>query len=92
MESIKATINGLPCVYMEGIRAEQRDAPDGYPYMYHLRHDEDYFFVPVNIERPNVVVNFLGTIFTKKVFDFDDSGYLDVESFSLDGADRLVIV
>jgi hypothetical protein len=80
---INARINNVDCklFYDERIPAEK--APSGYPHMYHLRHDENNWCLPISIEK-FVFANFFGTIFTKTPFEFDKDGYIDVEQFEME--------
>ena len=52
--------------------------------MYQLRHDEENWGLPVNIEKC-VWVNFFGTIFTEKPFEIGKTGYIEVAQFEMDG-------
>ena len=80
---LNARINNMDCILYYDIRVSPEKAPLGYPYMYHVRHDEDDWTQPVSLERA-VFVNFFGTVFMKQPVEFDDSGYIDIESFSME--------
>lgn len=80
---LNARINNIDCVVYYDERISPEKAPSGYPHMYHIRHDEDDWTRPVTLER-SVVVNFFGTVFMEKQIEFDDSGYVDIESFSME--------
>lgn len=86
---IKARINGLDCIVYYDERVPAEKAPPGYPYMYHIRHDEDDWTQPVNLER-FVLVNFFGTVFMKVLIEIDDSGYVEIDSFTWDA--RMVVI
>ena len=58
-------------------------APAGYPYMYHLRHDEDDGMEPISIEH-FVLVNFFGTIFLRKPVEFGKERYVEVKKIKYD--------
>ena len=79
---IRASVNKVECRLFYDERVSSEEAPEGYPYMYHLRHDEDNWINPVNIE-PFVAVNFFGTVFMKEPVSFDGSGYIEIESFEM---------
>jgi hypothetical protein len=76
-------INNIPCILFYDERIPQSKAPAGYAYSYHLRHTEDDWTMPVNIEK-FVYVNFFGTIFTKEPFDFGSEIYIEVEQFKME--------
>ena len=81
---VKARINGIDCFlyYDERIPAEK--APPGHPYMYHIRHDEDDWTVPITLERL-VVVNFFGTVFMKEPIQIGVDGYVEIDDFKMGG-------
>ncbi len=81
---VRARVNGIDCILYYDERIPQEEAPPGYPHMYHLRHDEDDWSQPVNLEK-FVLVNFFGTVFMKDPVEIDDSGYVEVESFWMEG-------
>ncbi|MEK7079278.1 MAG: LPD28 domain-containing protein [Patescibacteria group bacterium] len=81
---IKACINGINCILFYDERIAPEKAPQGYPYMYHIRHDENNWTRPVNLER-FVVVNFFGTVFMKEPIEIDASDYLEINSFEMEG-------
>ena len=62
------------------LRIPADKAPTGYPYMYHIRHDEDNWIKPVELER-FVLVNFFGTVFMKEPVEIDESGYVEIKRF-----------
>ncbi len=78
----KARINNINCIFYYEERIPLEKAPIGYPYMYHLRHDEDNWIQPISIEQ-FVLVNFFGTIFTEKPIDFRTNTYIEIEQFEL---------
>jgi len=80
---INACINGIECKLFYDERISVNKAPAGYPYMYHLRHDEENWNRPISIEN-FVFVNFFGTIFTNKPLNIDRNDYIDVNSFEMD--------
>lgn len=80
---MKASINDIECIVYYEERVPSEQAPLGYPYMYHLRHDEDDWSQPINLEKV-VFVNFFGTVFMKEPIEIDDSGYVEIESFSME--------
>jgi hypothetical protein len=77
---LKARINGLHCILFYEERIPLEKAPLGYPFMYHIRHDEDDWTCPISIEK-FVVVNFFGTIFMGKPLDFGSDNYIEIEQF-----------
>ena len=77
-------INGISCILCYGERIPQEKAHIGYPYSYHIRHDEDDWTCPISIER-FVVVNFFGTVFMKKPLEFGADDYIEIEQFELEG-------
>ena len=77
---IKSYINGIESILFYEERVSIETAPMGYPYMYHLRHDDNNWIQPVTIES-FVVVNFFGTVFMKESVEIGDDGYVEVESF-----------
>jgi Large polyvalent protein associated domain 28 len=81
---MKAWVNGIECqfFYDEAIPPEQ--APEGFPYIFYLRHDENNWIKPVSIE-PYVFVNFFGTVFMKNKLEFDKNRYIDVKRFKFEG-------
>lgn len=80
---IKAYINGKEGLFFYDERIPLENAPHGYPYMYHLRHDEDDWTKPIHIERL-VIVNFFGTVFLKEKLHFNRCGYFEIEKIELD--------
>ena len=68
--------------YVEAIPPEQ--APEGFPYIYYLRHDENNWTKPISIE-PYVFANFFGTVFMKNKLEFDKNRYIDVKRFKFEG-------
>lgn len=80
---IKARINGIDCIVFYDERLSHEEAPAEYPYMYHIRHDEDNWTHPISLER-FVAVNFLGTAFMKKPLEIDKNGYIEIEQFKLE--------
>lgn len=80
---INACVNGIQCKFYYEERFSSEHAPIGYPYMYHLRHDEDDWTNPVMLER-FVGVNFFGTVFMKEPIEFGERGYLDIERFNIE--------
>ena len=77
---INARINGIDCKVFYEERLFPEEAPSGYPYMYHIRHDEDNWTHPISLEK-FVAVNFFGTVFIKKPLEIDKDGYLEIEEF-----------
>ena len=80
---VKARINGKTCLLFYDERIPLGEAPLNYPYMYHLRHDEDDWTCPINIEK-NVLVNFFGTIFAREPVELGEDDYLEIEQFEID--------
>ena len=80
---MNAQINGLSCILYYDERIPAEEAPLGYPHMYHIRHNENNWTRPVNLER-SVFVNFFGTVFMKEPIEFDGSGYVEIDSFSME--------
>ncbi len=80
---IKARVNGIDCLLFYDERVPAAKAPPEHPYMYHLRHDEDDWTVPVTLER-QVFVNFFGTVFMKEPVALGADGYVEIESFSME--------
>ncbi len=80
---ISANVNGYECLFAYDERVKPADYPAEYRFKYDIRHDEDNWTLPVTIE-PFVLVNFLGSIFTKMpVFDSKDP--IEVYSFEMAG-------
>ena len=79
----RAHINGIDCIFYYEERIPPENAPFGYPYMYHVRHDEDDWTCPISIEQ-FVFVNFFGTIFTSKPVKLGSDGYTEIEQFELE--------
>lgn len=77
---VKALINGADCLLFHDERIPAEKAPPGYPYMYHIRHGEDDWTVPVALEQL-VAVNFFGTVFMKEPIRICADGYVEIESF-----------
>lgn len=77
---LNARINGIACMLCYDERIPQERAPFGYPYIYHLRHDEDDWTIPISVER-FVAVNFFGTIFMKEPLEFGVDDYIEVKQF-----------
>ena len=75
-------VNGVLCIFCYDERLSQDNAPPNFPYMYHLRHDEDDWTSPISIE-PFVAVNLFGTIFMKDPINFGSSTFVDVEQFEI---------
>ncbi len=80
---LSARINGIDCIVYYEERMPPEKAPSGYPYMYHIRHDEENWTRPVTLERL-VVVNFFGTAFMKEPVEFGGNGYIEIESFGME--------
>jgi hypothetical protein len=80
---MRANINNIECIFYIDERISQNKAPEGYPFMYHIRHDEDNWTLPISIERC-VWVNFFGTVFMKKPLNFSENYYLEIESFFIE--------
>jgi Large polyvalent protein associated domain 28 len=74
----KVRINGTQGILYYEERIPRELAPAGYPYMYHLRHDEDDGMEPISIKR-FVLVNFLGTIFVNKPFEFGTEPFINIK-------------
>jgi len=77
---MKACINGMDCVLFYDERIPPEKAPQGYPYMYHVRHDDNNWICPITIER-FVVVNFFGTVFMKEPIVIGEDNYLEINQF-----------
>ena len=84
VHDMKAWVNGIECqfFYDEAIPPEQ--APEGYPFIYYLRHDENNWIKPISIE-PYVFANFFGTVFMKNKLEFDKNRFIDVKRFKFEG-------
>ena len=80
---VKARINKFDCVLFYDERIPAEKAPHGYPYVYHLRHAEDDWTCPVNIEK-FVLVNFFGTIFTNEPINWDSGDYIEITHFDME--------
>lgn len=74
---LNACINNIDCVVYYDERVSPTKAPLGYPYMYHIRHDEDDWTQPITLERL-VIVNFLGTALMKEPVDFGVNSYIEI--------------
>ena len=80
---LNVRINGIDCIVYYDERIPSEKAPPGYPYMYHIRHDEDNWTKPVTLERL-VVANFFGTAFMKEPIEVGGNGYIEIKSFSME--------
>jgi hypothetical protein len=80
---LNARINNIDCIVYYEERISQEKAPLGYPYMYHIRHDEDDWTRPVTLESL-VAVNFFGTAFFKEPLEFGGTSYIEIERFSME--------
>jgi len=80
---IRANVNGHECLFAFDERVKLADYPTEYPYKYDIRHDDDNWTLPVTIE-PFVLVNFLGSVFTKHPI-FSDINPIDIYSFEMEG-------
>jgi hypothetical protein len=79
-----ARINNTDCIVYYEERISPEKAPSGYPYMYQIRHDEDDWTRPVTLEQL-VVVNFFGTAFMKEPIELDNTGYMEIRRFRMEG-------
>lgn len=75
-------INDIECILYYEERVPPQQAPFGYPYMYHLRHDEDDWTCPITLER-FVAVNFFGTVFMEKPVEFGEQNYINIKRFKM---------
>jgi hypothetical protein len=80
---IDAKINGIDCKLFYDERVPVDKAPIGFPYIYHLRHDEENWCCPMSIEN-FVLANFFGTIFTKEFLNIGKVDYIDITGFEVD--------
>lgn len=80
---IKAWFNNIECRFFYDERISQNDAPEGFPFLYHVRHDEDNWVYPISIER-FVFVNFFGTLFARKQLLSSEVDYLEIDEFVRD--------
>jgi hypothetical protein len=80
---IDAQINSLNCKLAIDERLLPEKAPNGFPFMYHLRHDEDNWTKPVLLE-PFVLVNFFGTVFMSDPVKFNKENYIEIKQFKLE--------
>ena len=80
---ITAYVNGIECKFYYEERLSPEHAPFGYPYMYHLRHDEDNWTKPIMLER-FVLVNFFGTVFMKEPVEFGEEYYIEIKQFKME--------
>jgi len=79
----KVMVNGIQGFLFYEERIPLELAPAGYPYMYHLRHDEDDGMEPISIER-FVLINFFGTIFLRAPVEFGKERYVEVKKIKYD--------
>ena len=84
----KAYLNGAECIFYYNERFSSEHAPDNYPYMYQLRHDEDDWTIPVTLEKV-VFVNFFGTVFLKEPVVFCEDSYVEISDFEIDDDDMI---
>jgi len=77
---MNAEINGISCILYYDERIPREQAPLGYPYFYHLRHDENDWTCPISIER-FVLADFFGTVFMKEPVEFGMDDYVEVKQF-----------
>jgi|SRR3989304_6117196 len=80
---MKARINNIDCILYYEERMSPDQAPPSYPHMYQIRHDEDDWTCPISLEQA-VFVNFFGTVYMKEPLEIDDSGYVEIERFSME--------
>lgn len=80
---MKARINDIECILFYEERIPTEKAPIGYPYAYHIRHDENDWTCPISIER-FVAVNFFGTIFVKKPIELSVDSTMEIKQFKLE--------
>lgn len=80
---VKARINGIDCLLFYDERISTEHAPQGYPHVFQIRHDEDDWTVPITLER-QVVVNFFGTVFMRDPVQIDADGYVEIEEFEVE--------
>jgi hypothetical protein len=80
---LTANVNGIKCVLFYEERIIPEKAPSGFPFMYHIRHDENDWTCPISIEK-YVAVNFFGTVFMEKPLEFDSSSYIKIKKFKLE--------
>ena len=76
-------INDIKCILFYEERLSLEKAPSGFPFMYHIRHDEADWTSPISIEK-YVAVNFFGTVFMEKPLEFDSSNYIEIKKFKLE--------
>lgn len=79
----KARINDIDCILFYDERVQKGKTPEGYPNIYHVRHAEENWTRPVSIEK-FVFANFFGTIFTKELLKFDETGYIEIKHFKIE--------
>lgn len=80
---IKGNFNNIECIFFYDERISQENAPEGFPFLYHVRHDEDNWVLPISIEQ-FVLVNFFGTLFTRKKLLFPEENYIEIDKFVMD--------
>ena len=66
-------------ILYDGYRFDPNTVPEGY-YLYHLRHGDGIFSVPITIEK-NVLVNFLGSFLCKEKLPIAED-YLEVQDYN----------
>lgn len=79
----RANVNGYECLFAYEERVSVDNYPENFPHKYDIRHDEENWTLPTSIE-PFVLVNFLGSIFTKEPV-FNESNYIEICSFEVEG-------
>jgi len=76
----QAKINGVSCLFTED-RKETPQVP-GYPFRYELRHGDDDWSRPVNIE-VGVFVNFYGVVYSPVPLLKEGEEYRRVRGFKI---------
>jgi hypothetical protein len=80
---LNGRINGIECKIFYDERVSPEKTPQGYPNIYHVRHDQYNWTCPIALEK-YVLVNFYGTVFMKEKLDFGASGYIEIKNFKID--------
>lgn len=80
MRMLDARVNKIDCKLFYDERISPKEAPDGFPFIYYLRHGDCNWIEPSSIET-FVFANFFGTIFTEKPFSFNEDNIIIITDF-----------
>lgn len=79
LDNPKLSLNKETYLFTE-FRRHTEDYPQNYPFVYHLRHDDNGDWVtPVSISPRRILVNFCGTLFSKTDLNITDEIPFDAQ-------------